>query len=68
MTGIIDNGDGTETISLSSSPEASTEVIAAADIRISWAELVRIDGDVATFLYDFAGQARVRFSTKGVVE
>lgn len=68
ITGIVDNGDGTETVSLASSFEGSSEIVNTSDLVLSWAELVRIDGDVVTFVHDRPGKAEVRFNVRGVVE
>ncbi len=68
ITGIVDNGDGTETVSLASSFEGFTDVVNTSDLVLSWAELVRIDGDVVTFVHERPGKAEARFNVRGVVE
>lgn len=57
----------TEAVTLSRAfdPLSSTTVDAST-AKISWAELVRIDGDVATFRHLWAGESTLRFSVRTV--
>lgn len=68
VTAIVDNENGTETLSLASGFEGSTEFVDVDDLVLSWAELVRIDGDVVTFVHERPGKAECRFNVRGVVE
>jgi len=68
ITSIIDNGDGTESVSLSSSPTVVSEVIAPEDILISFALLCRIEGDIATFVHEYLGEATLRMKVRGLAE
>lgn len=68
VTGIVDNGNGTETVTVAAAFEGSTDVVDTADLVLSWAELVRIDGDVVTFIHERPGKAEARFNVRGVVE
>lgn len=67
VSSIADNGDGTETITLATAFAAS-EVVNTSDLVLSWAELVRIDGDSVAFNHERVGKAEARFSVRGVVE
>jgi hypothetical protein len=65
---IVDNGDGTETFTISpnwgsQSPDSD---IAIADAKISWMHLARLEGDVATFIHEYVGTTSLRFNTRGV--
>lgn len=66
ITSVADNGDGTETVQLATAPEGAAEVIQAADVMVSYATLVRIEGDAATFEHERPGAASLRFVTTGV--
>ena len=68
ISNIVDNGDGTETITLATAFEPAPEIVNTSDLVLSWAELVRIDGDVVTFVHDRPGKAEARFNVRGVVE
>ena len=67
VTNVIDNGDGTETVSFDSSPTGVFEEIAKENIMISWAILCRIDGDVATFEHEYLGEATLKMKVRGLV-
>lgn len=69
ITDVTDNGNGTETVTVDSvvgsgSPESS----AIAETRISWLNLVRIDGDIARFNHTYLGQAELSFRVRTVKE
>lgn len=66
VTGSVDNGDGTESLTLATPPKGTSEVITTDDLQIGWAELCRIEGDVATILHEQIGQARIRINVRGV--
>lgn len=68
ITNVVNNGDGTETITLATAFEASPEIVNTSDLVLSWAELVRINGDVVTFVHERPGKAEARFNVRGVVE
>lgn len=67
VSGVIDNGDGTESVSITAAFDAS-EVVNTSELVLSWAELVRIDGDVVTFTHERPGKAEAKFNVRGVVE
>jgi hypothetical protein len=69
ITLVTDNGNGTETITLddivgSGSPDTS----AIDETRISWLNLVRLDGDVARLNHTYLGQAELNFRVRTVKE
>jgi len=65
ITAMIDNGNNTETVSLNTSPTGTPEVIPPDNIKVSYAMLGRIDGDVVTFVHEYLGEANVRMKFKG---
>jgi len=67
ITAMIDNGNDTETVSLNASATGSPEIIPPDNIRVSYAMLGRIDGDVVTFTHEYLGEATVRMKFKGNV-
>ena len=55
----------TEQINLTSPFDAAMTVVVAATAKISWLELVRIEGDAASFVSNWAGgEGLVRFQTR----
>jgi len=67
ITAMVDNGNDTETVSLSASATGSPEIIPPDNIRISYAMLGRIEGDVVTFTHEYLGEATVQLKFKGTV-
>jgi len=68
ITALIDNGNDTETVSLNASATGTPEVIPPDNIRVSYAMLGRIEGDVVTFVHEYLGEANVRMRFKGTTE
>jgi len=68
ITNIIDNGNGTETVFLNAAPQGPVEVIPRSDVLISHAILCRIEGDVATFVHEYLGEATIRMKVRGLVQ
>jgi hypothetical protein len=69
ITDVTDNGNGTETVTVDSVVgSGSPEFSAIAETRISWLNLVRIDGDIARFNHTYLGQAELSFRVRTVKE
>lgn len=66
ISAIAAGAGNTEVLTLVNPFDAATTLITAADARISWLELVRIDGDVVTFDHRWAGNATVKFGTRTI--
>jgi hypothetical protein len=69
ITNVVDNGNGTETITVDSvigggSPASSS----IASTRISWMNLVRLQGDSVRLNHTYLGQAEIAFSVRTVKE
>jgi len=67
ITAMVDNGNDTETVSLNASATGSPEIIPPDNIRVSYAMLGRIEGDVVTFTHEYLGEATIRMKFKGTV-
>ncbi|TFH66000.1 MAG: hypothetical protein E4G91_00375 [Candidatus Zixiibacteriota bacterium] len=66
---LVDNGNGTETITLDSTVgSGSPEFSPIASTFISWMHLVRLVGDSASFLHTTIGEADLRFRIRTVKE
>jgi hypothetical protein len=66
VTATVDNVNGTWTISIDTAPQVGSEIITAANIKISWLVLSRVAGDVVTFRHVRPGLAIVKFNTVSV--
>ncbi len=66
ISGVTDNANGTMTLTLDSAPQVGSEVIQAANIKVSWLVLSRIVGDVVTINHLRPGEAIFRFNTLSV--
>jgi len=67
ITAMVDNGNDTETVSLNTSATGTPEVIPPDNIRVSYAMLGRLDGDVVTFTHEYLGEVNLRMKFRGTV-
>jgi len=68
ISSVAELSDTQETITLSTAFDPAITLITAADARISWLELTRVEGDTATFFHDFVGQANLSFNLRTIIE
>lgn len=67
IASVAEIDDDTETITLVNPFDAAATPVVAATAKISWLELSRIEGDAATFLYNWAGgEGSIRFQTRTI--
>lgn len=64
MTGVVDVGGGAEQISLAQAFGATAEIVPAADARVSFLELSRVEGDAATIVHARPGLALIEVQTR----
>lgn len=68
VTTLVDNGNGTDTVTINSAPQGGSEILAASRVTVSWAILSRIEGDVATIRHRYPGNATITFLIKHVLQ